>query len=96
MGLVSEHPIANVNVDLLPNPARDNVTILAKGLRIASVEIFDILGRSVARVSMNGSWKWNARTASGEKASAGVYIVRVSGRDENGRSVITSKRLVIE
>lgn len=58
-----------LNVNLFPNPTRDNATIQCKGMR--QVEIYSIDGRLVQSLSVNGS------ECLIEGLDCGVYMVRI-------------------
>jgi hypothetical protein len=79
----------NVSISVSPNPAMDNVNILATGARKAEIGIYDMLGKEFASQKTT-DWKLN--TAS---IPPGSYIVRVAGESITGEAFLTSKRVVI-
>jgi hypothetical protein len=79
------------NLTLSPNPAGAAVTIGIENAERANVEIFDLLGNRVARLSNAAQYQCNA-----EDLSTGIYIVRATGEDTNGVPFTASKRLILE
>ncbi len=75
-----------------PNPTRGGIHFqmppAVGGLR--SVEVLDLLGRVVAKLSPNpdGGLFWNGRTSAGEAAAPGVYFVRTSQPGPAARLVV--------
>lgn len=81
---VASIPALTINLSLVPNPSKGNLTIETGLERNALIEIFDILGHQIA--SHEGtSWTVNALPP------GNTYIVRVS----IGNTVL-SKRLLVE
>jgi len=74
---------------LMPNPARDEVTIVLPDNGASTVEIYDVLGNLVLNKVAQGNFVWNGETGAGALAN-GTYIVRVSQGNHTN-----SKRLVI-
>lgn len=65
-----------------PNPTSDRVTIvLPQELTQGSVAIYDVMGTLVWTASVHGqsTLTWNGTTSTGAMASAGTYIITVSG-----------------
>lgn len=65
---------------VLPNPARNKVTLSAQGLGLGTffVRIYNISGEQVWRSHITGTnmnLVWDLRTAGGSKAASGIYIV---------------------
>lgn len=82
-----------------PNPTREKIRIefdlVERGA--ASLELFDVRGRSVARLPVPsaeagaGSVVWDGRSGSGERVPAGVYFVRMESANRN----IDLKKVVV-
>ena len=87
-GVVLRHP--------QPNPAHGPVT-LRYGLPLAgraSLAVFDLLGREVARVvDDTPAAGWHAATWDGAVAS-GVYVVRLAV-ESGGQTVVRTRRVVV-
>ncbi len=74
----------NQNFYLLPNPAKDILTISSKEpLRNAHVEIYDISGRALHRSLMNGTSKVIDVSA----YSSGMYLIKINGT----KNIMTAK-----
>ncbi len=84
------------NVDVMPNPSRGRVTVLTSPLIKGLVEVFDLLGRSIARSPLSDRWVWNGLVEGGMIAPNGAYIIRVSGLDSHMREVVSSKRVILQ
>lgn len=82
-----------VSITIVPNPATTTTIIHASGITTTSMEIFDVLGNSIATHS-GSEWQFNT-SESTRSLSAGSYFVRVSGFDSNGNPIVQTKRLVI-
>ena len=80
---------ATTEFALMPNPTRDEVTIVLPDNGASTVEIYDVLGNLVMHKVAQGNFVWNGETGAGPLAN-GTYIVRVSQGDHT-----SSKRLVI-
>jgi hypothetical protein len=85
-------------------PGRERVSVqLALGRTAqALVEIYDVRGARVARLRAAEDGllpagthlvTWDGRTASGARAAAGTYVVRLVARDESGMILVTSTKL---
>lgn len=85
------------NVKVYPNPVRPeyNGNVVVKGLTAeADVKVTTSGGQLVAAgKSVGGTFVWNGRTASGARASSGVYFILVS--TANGNSGVAAKVVVI-
>jgi hypothetical protein len=80
-----------------PNPSRGQVAISLAGMRAATVQVLDILGRVVAEATnVSSNWRWNGNTMAGMHAASGRYIVRATGVGENGNVVTASTRIVVQ
>ena len=68
-----------------PNPSLSRVRFAYAGGAVASqgqtLDVFSVSGRKVASVTgaRDGSFDWNGREASGQRAAAGVYFARIAG-----------------
>ena len=62
------------------NPFTSSVLIVGNGFNNASIEVFDIFGRSVESAPFQGSFLWNAHAV-----APGIYFARVS--DSSGSLV---------
>jgi len=76
-----------------PNPVRERFEILGDfGSAGASLDIFDVEGRRVARVTSDspGRLSWDLRSDAGLHVSPGLYLYRAStaGREAHGKIVI--------
>ncbi len=76
-----------INVTIYPNPVRPDYTgnIAINGLlNNTSVKITDINGTLINEIkSQGGQVLWDGNNFSGRRASSGVYLVFLSGEDEN-------------
>ncbi|MFI5202817.1 MAG: T9SS type A sorting domain-containing protein, partial [Candidatus Kapaibacterium sp.] len=88
-GVSEPNAPAAAQFSLMPNPARDEVTIGLPDGGASTVEIYDVLGNLVLHRVAQGNFVWNSETGAGALAN-GTYIVRVSQGDHT-----SSKRLVI-
>jgi hypothetical protein len=71
------------SIVMYPNPATDQVTILANGLEIDKIELVNLAGQTIKTVN-------SSNTVNTSDLSAGVYLVKIYAAD----SVVT-KQLVI-
>jgi lysyl endopeptidase len=71
------------SIVMYPNPAKDQVTILASGLEIDKIELVNLAGQTIKTVN-------SSNTVNTSDLSAGVYLVKIYAAD----SVVT-KQLVI-
>ena len=75
------------NIKLYPNPAKDILTIqTTNGIKIASVEVFDILGKQIIKSELQNN------TLNVSELTQGMYIVKMIS--EEGNSI--SQKVVIE
>ncbi len=73
---------------LYPNPFNNRISLRgvfagAKANEIITIEIFDMLGRKLVQTSLQigqpqFKWIWDGRDRTGNMASSGIYLVRVS------------------
>ncbi|MEO1438008.1 MAG: T9SS type A sorting domain-containing protein, partial [Bacteroidota bacterium] len=84
----TEDPVtSDIIVDVLPNPASDQVVIQTEGLTIEAIELFDVMGRQVA-VPLT----WEAYpTLMINHLPKGIYIIRL--QTEQGE---VTKRLIVQ
>ena len=95
---VNEPEIANAVIEMMvyPNPTTEAVTITLPDSRNAKVEVFDVLGNTLFMGSEIGSeWHWDLRSASGEKLSAGSYVLRATGLTNEGKRFVVSRQLIV-
>ena len=75
-------------VSIFPNPVRTNVdnTVTMQGLvGNSTIKITDVNGSLVNEVSSDGGTAvWNTRNFNGEQVPTGVYLLFLSGEDEDG------------
>lgn len=83
---------SGVTITVSPNPTRGIVRVEVKDAASARIEILNVLGQTVA-TGEGTSFFWNGETAG---ASAGIYIVRVSGTNANGREFVETRQIIIE
>lgn len=85
------------NIKVYPNPVRPeyNGNVVVTGLTAdADVKVTTTGGQLVAAGrSVGGTFVWNGRTASGSRASSGIYYILVSTAD--GNSGVAAKVVVI-
>lgn len=84
-----------VKITVSPNPMSTNLTVAASGIRTATVEVYDMLGKQLTSGAMTTTWNWNA-IANGTKVAGGSYIVRINGISENNEQFVTSKMVVVQ
>lgn len=83
---------SGVSVSVSPNPTRGMIRVEVKDAQSAHVEILNVLGQTMT--TGNGmSFMWDGNAAG---ASAGIYIVRVSGTNANGLEFVETRQIVIE
>ncbi|MFI5201022.1 MAG: T9SS type A sorting domain-containing protein [Candidatus Kapaibacterium sp.] len=80
---------ATTDFALMPNPARDAVTIMLPDGAPSSVQVYDVLGNLILSRVAQGEFVWDGESNTGSLAN-GTYIVRVSQGHHT-----SSKRLVI-
>jgi len=72
-----------------PNPFNPATTIHTNVPGEGVIEIFDINGRCVRNLPVEGtSTLWDGRTAEGEEVPCGIYLYRLSGTDDVRRMVL--------
>ena len=81
---------SGVAINVSPNPASNYLTVDMAGVRMADVQVIDLLGKTVTSAKASTTWKWNASSA-----VAGSYIVRIAGESISGQSFVASKRIVL-
>ncbi len=75
---VSTHDTKTLsNISIFPNPARDQITIDLEDGRIQDIEVWNINGRSMMRVSGTKSGRQNIDLCA---LSVGMYIIKVKDR----------------
>jgi hypothetical protein len=68
---------------------------------VASVEVFDIMGRKVKLLAQNHSlgnentWKWDGTNMQLNKAEIGIYFVLIEIVNENGKKEILKEKVVL-
>ena len=77
----------SAQIQLLPNPATDQVLLESEGLKIQELEVFDVMGR---QVPVPLSWDVNP-TLKVNHLPEGVYLVRL--QTDQGE---VTKRLVVQ
>jgi len=92
--------LPNAELELIahPNPARGSVTLRLRAPAGAttSLEIFDLAGRSVARLgerTSDGEWNtaaWRGEDSAGARVAPGVYLARLRA----GR-LVTQERVIL-
>ncbi|MBN1434430.1 T9SS type A sorting domain-containing protein [Candidatus Fermentibacterales bacterium] len=66
------------------NPFRESVIFSVTGaVGQATIEIYDMSGRALARATVSGTFAWDGLTEGGATAPSGVYFARV--RDSSGQ-----------
>lgn len=84
-GTATEGNLTNNDILVYPNPVRPDYTgvIGIKGLvENANVKITDIAGRLIFQtIADGGQAVWDGKSFDGRRASTGVYLVFVTGRD---------------
>ncbi len=81
------------NITIIPNPAHEQVMIRALGIRPAFFEIYNVLGERIAEKNKVTEWLWNSGN---EGVADGIYFVRVSGESDDGRSFVTTKKIILK
>ncbi|WP_198172634.1 T9SS type A sorting domain-containing protein [Hymenobacter ginkgonis] len=76
-------------IEVYPNPATDkiNIKLEANLLNVKSIEMIDVVGRVLSRVSVG---KQTTLTIPSDKFKPGVYVVRFNG------DVVTTQRVAIQ
>lgn len=82
----------NWNVDLFPNPASDNLTVVSKTeSENLSITIFDIAGKLVYKTSLQTA---NFISKLDLNLLNGVYLITINNNNNNNNESVT-KKLVI-
>lgn len=106
---VVEDDVFLAGVRNYPNPFSEETRITIKHVGSGdqfhvNMEVFDIMGRNVARVSQDvfavsddqlEPLVWDGRDQFGNLLSTGIYLYRLTLTDENGCSRTVSQRLII-
>lgn len=88
---------STVDFSIVPNPSSgDFRVVIPNNATAMTVEVFDLLGNHVASLSEAQHFAWNGVDDRGMSVAAGVYIVRVSGRDTNGQEFRSTKQVAIQ
>ena len=100
-GIAGEGGVQTLSVGMpCPNPAATHLAVpvsVPEGGAFLEVSVYDLAGRVVARPARGpypagaGSLAWNLRTADGDRAPSGLYVIRVEGGDR----VVHRKVLVV-
>lgn len=86
-----------------PNPFNPRTTIpyyLPTRVRV-KLEVYDLLGRPVAtlvdRIQSPGSYdtQWDGSTRGGERAGAGIYVIRISVRSHTAGEWTASRKVIL-
>jgi hypothetical protein len=83
--------IEPVTLYVSPNPSDGPIAISLKGASVARLEIMTVLGTSIYSVDINEQATWSA-----SDLANGVYIIRVSGYDDNGAPFTLSHQLQLK
>lgn len=74
-GLLGTNEVAKGDFGLYPNPAKNSLTIASSADPISLVEIYNLLGQRVMRLTFNQSVSENINIAS---LNSGMYMVRIN------------------
>ncbi|GAA3638150.1 T9SS type A sorting domain-containing protein [Flavivirga jejuensis] len=83
---LSLNDISTSNFKIYPNPAKDYITIQSKDLKINSIEIFDLLGKSIYSKIEPSDNKINV-----SNFSKGIYLLKL---ESEGKSL--AKKIVVQ
>ncbi|MCK5116861.1 MAG: T9SS type A sorting domain-containing protein [Candidatus Aegiribacteria sp.] len=76
------HALGEIVLSSSMNPFCESVTITATGVsENATVEIYDVTGRSILSSSFNGTFHWNGHGSDGAIVPGGYYCIRVLDTD---------------
>jgi hypothetical protein len=78
------------HVSIYPNPSHGEITVALPGIHNAEIEVFDILGRVVAKETASEKWTWNSNKV------AGTFMLHVRGVNAAGESFQTYDRFIIQ
>lgn len=82
-GALSLNDVFKSNLRVYPNPAQNNVTVKSDGIKIESVEIFDVLGKNVLKSDLVND-KINV-----SNLNSGTYLLRLnSDKSSSTRKLI--------
>ena len=84
---VQRSPSAAFEISIFPDPLSTTATLSLTGIPSGNVEIYDMLGRDVARFRMSGSYEWNASAL-----PVGTYMVHVEDGDVRDVRRVTIER----
>jgi pimeloyl-ACP methyl ester carboxylesterase len=81
---IDKSSIDEIEMKLVPNPARDevNVTVNSKNRRDVQIRVFDLLGNRVQELSLDGTNEKKTITVDVSTLPAGIYLVSAT----NGQS----------
>jgi hypothetical protein len=75
----SDVTLPQITLKAYPNPFNSSCRILVDDADVSTVEIFDIAGRLVNRLSINdGHAIWDGRTFEGQPLASGIYFARLN------------------
>lgn len=84
-----------VKIHLAPNPTHGELTIALDGCTEAALEIFDVTGKKLFADPIRNTYEWNGRDQSGVQLSDGLYLFRINGKDNNGKSFSVTRNVVV-
>ena len=73
-----------------PNPAKNYLKLEMAGVKTADIQMVDLLGKTIAMVKTNTTWKWDAANIIN-----GSYIIRIAGQSLSGEQFVSSKRIIV-
>ncbi len=79
-------------LEIVPNPVHENVTVTAKNVQSAKYELYDALGAVIAHTDNIPAWNINLGSLN---LTAGNYYVRVTGMNAAHAPVIITKQIVV-
>jgi len=92
---VGEVPaVADIQINIAPNPSNGPVKITATGAQFVAYEIVDLMGRKLAEYKDGAEWQWNGKDQMGNAIVPGTYFVRATGVRLNGQSFSTVRQLI--
>jgi hypothetical protein len=86
---VHSSPVSKPRMSVTPNPGAGPITISLSEVKSASLEVLDIMGKSMLQL------KGVSTVVDGNDLAAGSYFIRASGIDINGKPFVVTQRLVI-
>jgi hypothetical protein len=88
---------SSINFSIVPNPSAGEFrVVIPTAPQSVSVEVFDLLGNHIANLNAATNLSWNGVDDHGTVVPAGVYIVRVTGRDAQGNDFRATKQVAIQ